>query len=376
MNYSDAHSKASRGRRFRPALILVPAALALACLLAGSSARAQQPARARYEIKIATLAPDGSTWMNLMNQLDAEVRRQTQGAVGFRWYPGGIQGDESIVLRKIRSGQLQGGGLTGVGLGQLDPSLRVLELPFLFRNEDEVHAVHEKVDPLLEKRMHDAGFTILGWADVGFVYLYSKKPVTTVKDLQDQKVWLWEGDPLAETFLKTAGVSPVPLAITDVLTSLQTGLVTTVYITPLANNVMQWFTRISYTTDVPLTFSLGAVVVTNAAFDAIPPQYQQIVRECSSRFFAQLRASTSEDNKKSMEIISQNGVKTVSPSEADRQSFLKIGEQVREELVGKLYDRPILDSVLQALADYRQGKGANPDPGAAEKGKPSGGTAK
>jgi TRAP-type C4-dicarboxylate transport system substrate-binding protein len=214
------------------------------------------------------------------------------------------------------------------------------------------------MDAMFEERVHRAGFTVLGWADVGFVYLYSKNPVTTTRELQSQKVWLWEGDPLAEAFLKAAGVSPVPLAITDVLTALQTGLVTTVYITPLANIAMQWFTRISYTTDVPLTFSLGAVVVTNAAFDAIPAQHQQVIRDCCRTYFDQLRLATSADNRESMEVIARHGVKSITPSADDLASFHRIGEQVQEALVGKLYDQALLDQLRTVLIEYRQGSGA------------------
>lgn len=352
MSFSDSR----RIRRF--CITLMPAIVALATLAFVPRAHAQGAKRAKHEIKIATLAPDGSTWMNLMTQMDQEIRQKTNGDVGLRWYAGGIQGDETVVLRKIRSGQLQGGGFTGVGLGQLAPSLRVLEVPFLFRNEDEVHAVHAKLDQTFESRLHDAGFTVLGWADVGFVYLYSKQPVASTRDLQSQKVWLWEGDPLAEAFLKAAGVSPVPLAITDVLTALQTGLVTAVYITPLANIGMQWFTRCSYTTDVPLTFSTGAVVVTNDSWDAIPEQEKPVVRDICRSYFDRLRQATSQDNKKSMDTIGRSGIKTVTPTPADLQSFEAIGEKVREELVGRLYDRQILDSVLGTVAEFRKSGGA------------------
>ncbi len=333
-------------------------ALVLGGLLLPSAASAQGSKKAKYELKLATLAPEGSTWMNVMNDLNQAIREQTQGEVGLRWYAGGIQGDETVVLRKIRSQQLHGGGLTGVGLGQIEPSLRVLELPFLMRNEDELRVIHEKMDGLFEERVHQAGFTVLGWADVGFVYLYSKNPVASTRELRAQKVWLWEGDPLAEAFLKAAGVSPVPLAISDVLTALQTGLVTTVYITPLANLAMQWFTRISYTTDVPLTFSLGAVVVTNTAFDAIPAQYQQVIRDCCHTYFDQLRAATSADNRESMEVIARNGVKSVTPSAEELAAFHRMGEEVQRALVGKLYDQALLDQLLTVLAEYRQASGA------------------
>jgi TRAP-type transport system periplasmic protein len=231
----------------------------------------------------------------------------------------------------------------------------VMELPFLFRDQAEVHAVHEKLDPLFERTLHDAGYTLVGWAEVGFVYLYSKTPVTSTADLKAQKVWLWEGDPLAEAFLRAAGVVPVPLSITDVLTSLQTGLITTVYITPYGCIGMQWFSRVAYTTGIPLTFSIGAVVVSNESWDRIPAQYQPVVRDLCKSYFDRLREATAADDRKSMDVIAQNGVKTVMPPASEIESFHRIGESVRGELVGKLYDQATLDQVLAVLKDYRAG---------------------
>jgi TRAP-type transport system periplasmic protein len=331
-------------------------AVAVGALLCAATvpARAQAPRKkAKYELKIATIAPEGSTWMNVMDELDAQVREKTNGEVGLRFYPGGIQGEDLVVLRKIRAGQLHGGGFTGVGLGEIAPALRVMELPFLFQEPAEVHAVHQKLDPYFEKTLHDAGYTLLGWAEVGFVYVYSKTPVASTADLKSQKVWLWEGDPLAEAFLRAAGVAPVPLSITDVLTSLQTGLITTVYITPYACIGMQWFSRVAYTTDIPLTFSTGAVVVTNEAWDRIPAASQPVVRELCATYFAKLTSATAADDRKSMEVIANSGVKSVTPPAQEIEAFHRIGETVRRQLVGKLYDQSTLDQVLAALQEYR-----------------------
>lgn len=361
MSSSSHGSVRARGRRvFRFGSRIAGAATLAAVLhLAAAPPVQAQGKRAKYEIKIATLAPEGSTWMNLMSELGDRIREKTGGEVGLRFYPGGIQGDEGVVLRKIRTGQLHGGGFTGVGLGEIAPSLRVLELPFLFRDAEEVRAVHAKMDPLFEERLREKGFTLLGWADVGFVYLYSKNPVATTSDLKNQKVWLWEGDPLAEALLKAAGVSAISLSITDVLTSLQTGMISTVYITPLACIALQWFTRVGYVTDLPVTNSLGAVIVTNEAWDRVPPQHQPVIRELCADYFGRLMKATEADNAKSVEVIAENGVRPVACPASEVESFRRIGEEVRVALVGKLYDRPTLDQVLTVLAEHRAGRAAS-----------------
>ncbi|MDM7913979.1 MAG: TRAP transporter substrate-binding protein DctP, partial [Candidatus Eisenbacteria bacterium] len=323
------------GRRIGAAGVGLVLALAIGFLLPGGASA--QKRKAEYELKIATVAPEGSTWMNVMAELDAQIRERTQGQVGLRFYPGGIQGDDPVVLRKIRTGQLHGGGFTGVGLGEIVPNVRVMETPFFFNSQEEVAAVHQVMDPVFEEQFRAKGFTLLGWAEVGFVYLYSKSPVASLADLRGRKVWLWEGDPLAEAFLRAVGVSAVSLALSDVLTSLQTGLLTTVYISPLACLAMQWHTRTAYVTDIPVTHSLGAVIVTNEAWGKIPEAQRPVVRELCREYFGRLAQLTAEDNRKAAEEIVKAGLKTVAPPPAEIEQFHAIGEKVRADLAGKLY---------------------------------------
>ena len=87
----------------------------------------------KFWIKFATVAPEGSTWMKHMRRLDQTLKKKSKGEIGFRIYAGQIAGDEVDVLKKIRIGQLHCAAFSGVGLGQVLPMVRVLDLPFLFR---------------------------------------------------------------------------------------------------------------------------------------------------------------------------------------------------------------------------------------------------
>lgn len=339
----------------RGGAVVLAAALLLSLLQAPAVLAAGKP-RAKVEIKIATIAPEGSTWMRIMEQLDAQIREKTAGEAGLRFYPGGVQGDESVVLRKIRAGQLQGGGFTGVGLGQVAPDLRVMEVPFLFRDIDEVKAVQAKMEPVFEQKLREQGWELLGWSDVGFVYLFTKAPIRSAEDLKKVRMWLWEGDPLAETFLRTVGVSPVPLPITDVVTSLQTGLIDAVYTSALGCIALQWFTRISYMTDLPVTHAQGAVIVSSKAMEALSPASRQIVKDLSKDCFAQLALETAKENETSIPVLKSKGVQIVSLTDAEKAGFDGVSKTVREKLVGDLYSREVLDAALQALADYRATK--------------------
>jgi TRAP-type C4-dicarboxylate transport system substrate-binding protein len=311
-------------------------------------ARAQAPAPTCL-LKIATVAPEGSTWMKVLRDIDAEVRQETGNAVGFKIYAGGVQGDEQVVLRKVRSGQLHGGAFTGAGLGLIASAERVLELPFLFHNYDEIDRVHAKVDPKLEAVLHDAGFTVLGWAEVGFVYLFSRQPLGTQAQLQSAKMWLWEGDPLAEAFFRSAGIVPVPLSITDVMTSLQTKLVDGVYASPLGCVALQWFTRVAYFTDFPVSFASSAIVVSNGAFDRVPAEQREKVRAICTKRFRELVLRTRKENEDALLEIEKSGVKRVKVEPAAASRFEEIGRKVWKEQVGKLYPPELLDLVLGTL---------------------------
>ncbi len=307
-----------------------------------------------YLIKFATLAPDGSTWMNVMKEYDNAVRRESGGRLGFKIYSGGKAGDEKDVLRKIQLGQFHSGGFTGVGLGEIAPKVRILDSPFLFETYDEVDHIYRTFAKEFEEAFEENGYVLLGWAEVGFVYIFSKSPILTSEDVKRNKVWVWEGDPIAEAAFRALGVSPIPLSITDVLTSLQTGLVNAVYTSPLAAISLQWFTRVKYMLDVPLADAAGAVVISKRKFDELPPDLREILLRNGRKHMEKLTALSREDNRKSIQVLQKNGIEITLPSGVElRQRYYEIGKSARRFLVGKLYSEDFLTRVEQAVLDFR-----------------------
>ncbi len=307
----------------------------------------------KYTIKFATLAPEGSTWLKVMKEFDQEVQKLTNGAVRFKIYAGGIQGDEKDVLRKIRLGQLHSAGFTGVGLGEILPEVRILDSPLLFRNDAEVDYISDLLYDEFSRKFEEKGYVLLGWTEVGFVYVYGKKPIRSLADLKGTKMWMWEGDPIAEATFKALGVSAIPLSITDVLTSLQTGLIEAVYTSPLACVSLQWYTRVHYMMDVPLADAAGAVLVSKRMFNKIPPEYQKILREKGREYMRKLVLLSRQDNQQSIELMKQNGIQIVHVPEANLPEFEAAGARARQNLVGKLYSQELLDRVEKALQEFR-----------------------
>ncbi len=307
-----------------------------------------------FTIKFATLAPEGSTWMNVMHEYDKAVRKESGGRLGFKIYAGGVAGDEQDVLRKIRLGQYHSAGFTGVGMGKIVPEVRILDAPFLFKSHAEVDYILDKFDGEFRKAFEDNGFVLLGWAEVGYVYVFTNKPITKVRDLDGVKMWMWEGDPVAEATFKALEVKPFPLSITDVQTSLQTGLIDGVYTSPLAAVSLQWFTSVKYMLDVPLTNSMGAVLISKREFDKLPSDLQQILLNDGKTYLRKLTELSRKDNDKSLQILKRNHITFTEPaSPKDAQQYDEIGKTARQYMVGKLYSADLLQRLEKALADFR-----------------------
>jgi len=308
-----------------------------------------------YLIKVATIAPDGSTWVKVLKEYDSQIRKESNGRMGFKIYAGGVAGDEIDVLKKIRIGQYHAAGFTGVGIGEIAPNLRVLDSPFLFKSYDEVDYIYQKFNDEFEREIEKGGFVLLGWAEVGFVYTFTKTPVYGVDDLKKLKMWAWQGDPIAEVAYKVIGVTPVPLSITEVLTSLQTGIIDGVYGSPLAILATQWFTRVKYMHDVPLSNASGALLISKRYFDSLPKDLQEILLRNGKKYMRKLVELSREENKKAIETLKKNGIMiTEPPSKKVLNEYDEVGKKIRRALVGKVFNQDWLDKVEKAVEEYRK----------------------
>jgi TRAP-type C4-dicarboxylate transport system substrate-binding protein len=290
-------------------------------------------------LKIGTLAPEGSTWVKSLREIDQELGRKTNGQVGLRIFPGGVLGDEEDMLRKIKVNQIQGGFFTGGGLGLISKDIKIMATPFLLENYPAADALMNKMVPFFEKGTWDNGFKTLGWGESGFIYLFSKNPVRSAADLRKGKVWIWEDTAMGRAVFKELGVNAIPLGIPDVLVSLQTGMIDTVYASPLAALSMQWFTRVSYMTDAPLSYSIGALVIQKSAFEKIPASLQPVVEEVCRRQMVLMKDQVRQENQKAMGVLQKQGIKFVKPTAADLKEMqslcMKGVDSLGEEVISK-----------------------------------------
>jgi TRAP-type C4-dicarboxylate transport system substrate-binding protein len=308
-----------------------------------------------YTIKFATIVPEGSTWLNVMHEYDESVRKESNGRLGFRIYAGGVLGDEKDVLRKMRLGQLHSAGFTGLGLGEILPEVRILDAPLLFRSYEEVDYVSTRFWDRFAKGFEEKGYVALGWSEAGFVYVFTKKRVSTLDEMKGVKMWMWEGDPVSEATFKAFGIVPIPLSIVDVNTSLQTGLIDGVYVSPLGALALQWWTRVKYMLDLPLADAAGAILITKKMFDKLPPDLQEILVRNGRKYTRILTELAREENEKARSVLQENGITIVSPPDPKEvEQIYETGRKARRMLVGKLYSEELLQAVENAVMEFRQ----------------------
>ncbi|MGM0453956.1 MAG: TRAP transporter substrate-binding protein DctP [Thermodesulfobacteriota bacterium] len=313
-------------------------------------------------IKLATLAPRGSEIMNILEEMKAEIRDKTDNEVGFKVYYGGVQGDEKDVLRKVRMGQLHGGSFTGHGLGRIVPQIRVTELPYLFRNNDEVAYVRRHLQKEMEQRFRDEGYVVLGWNPVGFVYNFSKTPIASIEVARQQKWWMWEGDPLSEAVFEAFDITPVPLSFTEVMTSLSTKMIDTASTTPYGAVAFRWYTRFDYMDEYPITHVIGATIISRRIWEKISPGSRAAIEKLAQPYFERMRRLTDKQNEKSIDILKEQGIEIVpfQPDENTKAFIFNAAKTARRNLVGQLYSQQLLDRTLALLDEYRS---AHPDQG-------------
>ncbi|OGP52904.1 MAG: hypothetical protein A2Y65_10135 [Deltaproteobacteria bacterium RBG_13_52_11] len=307
-------------------------------------------------IKMATLAPEGSSWIKQFNTMNAEVMEKTKDKVRFKIYPGGVLGDEKDMMRKVQIGQIHGAALTTGGLVALFKEIDVVHIPFFFQNYGEVDYVLKKMGPSFKKGLEDNGYILLGWAEAGFIYLMSTTPISSVADLKKAKVWIWHESPLAKAIFNEAGVAAIPLSATDVLVGLQTGMVQVVYAPPTAAIALQWFTKVKYITDVPLSYIGGGLVVRKDIFKRLPESFQNIILESFQRHLDQLKIVTRQENQEAIKVMEKNGVKIVTPQQDQVAEFKRLSDTAIAHFANQTFSTKVLADVTAYLENYRKGR--------------------
>ncbi len=262
------------------------------CLAASMLVCASVPSYAQT-IKLGTLAPEGSPWHQVIRDIAESWREISGGTVEVRIYAGGVAGDEPDMVRKMRVGQLHAAALTGAGLARIAQEVQALQMPMMFRSDEELDYVRGKLGPRLEAIFEERGFVLLAWGDAGWVHFFAQQPVVHPDDLKPMKLFTWAGDSAVVEAYKDLGFQPVPLAATDILMALHSGLINAFPTTPVAALSFQWFGLALHMTDLKWAPLVGAVVISKRAWERIPeelrPRFHVAARQAADRLQARAR---------------------------------------------------------------------------------------
>jgi TRAP-type C4-dicarboxylate transport system substrate-binding protein len=302
-------------------------------------------------LKIATLAPEGTSWMKLFHDFQTKVEQRTEGRVKFKFYAGGVQGDEKDVIRKIRLGQLSGAAITGIGLSMIDPEVRALEAA---RSYAELDTARERLGPMLRKKFEEKGYLLMGWGDVGPVHVFSQRPIKSLDDLRLTKLWMFSDDPMTKQMFESLGLHGVPLGVPEVLPALATGNVDAFFGSPLSTVALQWASHAKYVTSAVVGMATGATVVSKKAWGEITPADQQIIIDEGKKMEAELMKQIRKDNTDALEKLKTKYGLQVVPTPIEMQRDVAKRALAIADKANAQFSKEFQAEVAKLLAEYRK----------------------
>lgn len=305
-------------------------------------------------LKISTQYPDGNAVLNELRRAGQAIESRTDGRVSVRFYPGGVMGDDQAVQRKIRIGQLHGALVQSGAIANAYPDAQVLNAPLLFRNYDEVDVVRDDIDPVITEGLADNGWMTFGLIEAGFAYGMSQKPILSLADLEQQKLWLPANDPLSEQVARAFDINPIVLNIGDVLTGLQTGAIDAIVAPPVGAITLQWYSRLDYLTDAPFMYTYGVLALHERALRGVSETDLAVINDEFSTASQVIDTQTREDNRRALEALQQLGIEVLHPQAEDRQALERESTRATERLIEDgQFSQQIYDRVEALLMQVR-----------------------
>jgi len=304
-------------------------------------------------IKLGTLAPDGSPWHQSLQLMGERWRKISGGQVKLVIYPGGVLGDEPDMVNKMRIGQIQAAGLSGAGLSGMEPGVMALQIPMMFDSYEELDYVRERIAPRLEKLLEGRGYVVLNWGDVGWVHFFSTRPATRLADMRAMKLFTWAGDNETLELWKSNGFRAVPLAATDILTGLQTGLIDAVPTTPLYALLNQSFGIARNMNDVKWAPLIGATVVSKRVWDSIPAGQRTEMLAVARDAGVGMQGAIRKMGDEAIATMQKRRLQVNHADAATVADWRKEAETVYPKLRGSMIPADLFDEVRRLRDEYR-----------------------
>jgi TRAP-type C4-dicarboxylate transport system substrate-binding protein len=310
------------------------------------------------QLRIGTVAPKNSLYHRQLMEVGEAWKTAQGGNAKFVVFPDGSQGGETEMARRMRIGQLQGALLSVVGLNEIEPSISALQsMPLLFKTWDEVDYVREKMRPAMEKKFSDKGFVVLAWGDAGWVRFFSKEPAFKPEDYVKMKFFAWGGEPEQQEIMKNLGYTPVPLETTDILPSVQTGMINVVPSTPYFALASQVYTMAPNMLEINWAPIVGALVITKKSWDGMSPEAQTALRAAGEKAGVQLRAKARQEVDDAVDAMKKRGLVVNRPNAEQMRAWQELADKLYPRIRGTLVPAETFDEVFRHLKAYRASKG-------------------
>jgi TRAP-type C4-dicarboxylate transport system substrate-binding protein len=328
-----------------------PLVALLAVVLSGlPGATTKTRAEEATMLRIASLAPSGSSWMKVLNAWNKTIQDKTDGRLKLRFYPGGSQGDERDFVRKIRVGQLDGGVVTIVGLAMLVRSMVILGVPGFLETYEKLDRVRTKLADRFEKMFEDEGFKMVAWGDAGKTRLFSVEEIAKPSDLKSMRPWVWKDDLNFIEFYDVVGAPGVRLGVPEVYPGLQTKMVDVVTSSALTAVALQWYTRVNYMTGHNLSIIAGGVVMKKDKLDALPPDLQEVFYSTAKRVETLLNESIRRDDQTAYDVVMKKGI-VATDTNRHKAEWDQVSKQILDRMTGRVFSKDLVDAVKAAAAN-------------------------
>jgi TRAP-type C4-dicarboxylate transport system substrate-binding protein len=300
-------------------------------------------------IKLATLAPEGTEYYNLLLEMGQRWQEETNGEIILRIYPNGVVGRESDTIRKMRIGQIQASAMSSIGLADLTDQIQAFTIPMVFKDYDDVEKVKEVMFDDISNGLSESGFKLLFLVDIGWVYWFSANEIAVPEDLRNAKIYTTAGDYVTVELFKRFGFNAIPVSETDILISLQTGMINSMQTVPILSLSSGWFALMPNMLDLKWAVFIGAVIIDERVWSKIRPEHQKVMMEVAQEIGKKYQENGRKTDAQAIEMMKKYGMKVKTPTDEE----LKIWEDFKEEIIPDVIDayvpKEVYDKVISAI---------------------------
>jgi len=298
-------------------------------------------------LKLGTAAPDGTNWWKVLDRMAQRWKAESNERVELHVLAGGTQGDEGKMLDRVKLGHLQVVALSGAGLAAVVPGVNALQLPMLVDSYAGLDRIRAGLEPRLEKAFDEKGYIVLNWSDVGWVHFFTKKEARTPSALKPMKLFIMAGDLETERLYRDMGFTPVPVPLTNMLTSLKTGMIDAFDLPPLFAIGNQSVGLVSYMVDLKWAPVIGATIIDKKSWQTIPPELRDKLLRIARQTGEELRADIRSQEDKATKNMASRGLTIVKPTAAELEEWRKTAQAAQQRLRGGLVPVDYFDEAVR-----------------------------